>query len=143
MFREGASDSAPKVAGALELIDFARSAETHALDGLTLPSIGDDGVGHKAVYWGERVAPARPRSVYSKRPDGTWRRYVAEGWLTSAGGGFLDRVRQGEAGHHALHQVVRGAVRRRRQRKEVNITRDGGAASVPSPRTSLVGGVRR
>ena len=143
LFREGASDSAPEVAGALDLVDFARSAETHALDGLTLPAIGDDGVGHKAAYWGERVAPARPRSVYSKRSDGTWRRYVAECWLTSAGGGFLDRVRQGEAGHHALRQVVCGAVRRRRQRKEVNIIRDGGAASVPSPRTSLTGGVRR
>lgn len=87
LFREGASDSAPVVAGALDLIDFARSAETHALDGLTLPAIGDDGVGHKAVYWGERVAPARPRSVYSKRSDSTWRRYDAECWLTSAGGG--------------------------------------------------------
>lgn len=87
LFREGASDSAPEVAGALDLVDFARSAETHALDGLTLPAIGDDGVGHKAVYWGERVAPARPRSVYSKLSDGTWRRYVAECWLTSAGGG--------------------------------------------------------
>lgn len=86
LFREGASDSAPVVAGALDLVDFARSAETHALDGLTLPAIGDDGIGHKAVYWGERVAPTKPRSVYSKRSDGTWRRYVAECWLTSAGG---------------------------------------------------------
>lgn len=93
LFREGASDSAPEVAGALDLVDFARSAETHALDGLTLPAIGDDGVGHKAVYWGERVAPARPRSVYSKRSDGTWRRYFAECWLTSAGGSSTESVK--------------------------------------------------
>lgn len=93
LFREGASDSAPEVAGALDLVDFARSAETHALDGLTLPAIGDDGVGHKAVYWGERVAPARPRSVYSKLSDGTWRRYVAECWLTSAGGSSTESVK--------------------------------------------------
>ena len=142
MFREGASDSAPEVAGALDLVDFARSAETHALDGLTLPAIGDDGVGHKAAYWGERVAPVKPSGVYAKQPDGTWRRYVAECWLTSAGG-VLDRINQGEKGHHALYQMVRGAVRRRHELKEVNIIRDGGAASVPSPCASLLGGARR
>ena len=87
MFRDGASDNALEVVGALDLVDFGRSAEAHALDGLMLPAIGDDGVGHKAVYRGELVAPARPSSVYSKQQDGTWRRYVAECWLTSAGGG--------------------------------------------------------
>ena len=142
LFRADASDSAPEIAGALDLVDFGMSAEAHTLDGLMLPAIGDDGFGHKAVYRGELVAPAKPRSVYSKQQDGTWRRYVAECWLTSAGG-FLDRIYQGEAGHHALRQVVFGAVRRRRQRKEVNIIRDGGAASVPSLRTSLTGGARR
>ena len=120
------------------------NAEEHALDGLALPAIGDDGIAHKAVYWGERVAPAKPRSVYAKQQDGTWRHFIAECWLTSAaGGGFLDSVYQGEAGYHALRQVVPGAVRRRRELKEVNIIRDGGAASVPSPRASLTGGVRR
>lgn len=63
------------------------NAEEHALDGLALPAKGDDGIAHKAVYWGERVAPAKPRSVYSKQQDGTWRRFIAECWLTSAAGG--------------------------------------------------------
>lgn len=87
LFRADASDSAPEIAGALDLVDFGMSAEAHTLDGLMLPAIGDDGFGHKAVYRGELVAPAKPRSVYSKQQDGTWRRYVAECWLTSAGGG--------------------------------------------------------
>lgn len=87
VFRADASDSAPVIAGALDLVDFGMNAEEHALDGLALPAIGDDGIAHKAVYWGERVAPAKPRSVYSKQQDGTWRRFIAECWLTSAAGG--------------------------------------------------------
>ena len=142
IFRDGATDSAAEVADALGLIDFSSSVETHIIDGITLPAICDDGLGHKAVYWGERVAPAKPAGVYAKQPDGTWRRYVAECWLTTAGG-FLDRINQGETGHHALYQVVRGSVGRRHEFKEINIIRDGGAPSVPRTRMSLAGGVRR
>ena len=142
-YRRAASDGAAEVIDALSLMDFSRGVEAHVMDGLSLPAIGDDGAGHKAVYWGERVAPVKPSGVYAKQQDGTWRRYVAECWLTSAGGGFLDSVYQGETGHNSLCQVVRGAIRWRHERKEVNIIRDGGAASVPSPRASLTGGARR
>ena len=86
VFRDGATDSAAEVADALGLTDFSGGVETHVIDGITLPAIGDDGLGHKAVYWGELVAPAKPISVFSKQSDGTWRRYVAECWMTSAGG---------------------------------------------------------
>lgn len=81
-----ASDSASEVIDALSLPDFSRGVEAHVIDGLSLPALGDDGAGHKAVYWGERVAPVKPSGVYAKQPDGTWRRYVAECWLTSAAG---------------------------------------------------------
>lgn len=143
VYRDGPSDSAREVADALELYDFSKSVESHVVDGLELPGIGDDGAGHKAVYWGESVAPTRPRGVYAKQPNGTWRRYVAECWLTAARGGVLNRLRQCEAGYGTLHQVVRGASRRHHEFKGIGIYRDGGAASAPSPRMSLAGGVRR
>lgn len=142
IFRDSATDSAAEVADALGLTDFSGSAETHAIEGITLPAIGDDGLGHKTVYWGERVAPAKPTGVYSKQPDGTWRRYVAECWLTTAGG-VLYRIYQGEAGHHSLYQVALRRFGRRHEFKEINIIRDGGAPSVPRTRMSLAGGVRR
>ena len=86
VYRGDASDSASEVIDALSLPDFSRGVEAHVIDGLSLPALGDDGAGHKAVYWGERVAPVKPSGVYAKQPDGTWRRYVAECWLTSAAG---------------------------------------------------------
>ena len=84
VYRTAASDSAPEAAGALELPDYGKGHESHSLGGITLPAIGDDGCAHKAVYWGERVAPAKPEDVYRKTSDGTWRRYVPICWLTSA-----------------------------------------------------------
>lgn len=85
VYRTAASDGAPEVPGALELPDYSKGRESHSLGGITLPAIGDDGRAHKAVYWGERVAPAKPEDVYRKTSDGTWRRYVPMCWLTSAG----------------------------------------------------------
>ena len=37
------SDSAPEVAGALELPDYGKGRESHSLGGIALPAIGDDG----------------------------------------------------------------------------------------------------
>lgn len=76
VYRTAASDGAPEVAGALELPDYGKGRESHSLGGIALPAIVDDGRAHKAVYWGERVAPAKPEDVYRKTSDGTWRRYV-------------------------------------------------------------------
>ncbi len=39
-------------------------------------AIGDDGQGHKALYWGESVTPVKPGEVFAKLADDTWRRYV-------------------------------------------------------------------
>ena len=69
-----------------ELPDFSLSTEKHRLDGLALAAIGDDGQGHKALYWGESVTPVKPGEVFAKLADDTWRRYVPECWLTSANG---------------------------------------------------------
>lgn len=137
-------DDAATVEGALELPDFTGLAESHSLDGIELPAIGDNGAGHMAVYYGERISLAAPADAYRKMEDGTWRHIVCDAYLTDkAGGGIVPAELQDGPGHHALHQVALRRFGRRRQRKEVNIIRDGGAASVPSPRASLVGGARR
>ena len=136
-------DGASPVEGALELPDFSDVAESHNLDGIELPAIGDNGAGHMAVFYGERISLAVPAGVYRKMGDGTWRRIVCDAYLTDKAGGFVPAKHQDGAGHHALHQVALRGFGRRRQREEIDISRDGGAASVPSPRTSLTGGVRR
>lgn len=136
-------DDAATVEGALELPDFTGLAESHSLDGIELPAIGDNGTGHMAVYYGERISLAAPADAYRKMEDGTWRHIVCDAYLTDKAGGVVPAEHQDGAGHHALHQVALRRFGRRRQRKEVNIIRDGGADSVPSPRASLSGGARR
>ena len=96
-----------------------------------------------AVYYGERISLAAPADAYRKMEDGTWRHIVCDAYLTDKAGGVVPAEHQDGAGHHALHQVALRRFGRRRQRKEVNIIRDGGADSVPSPRASLSGGARR
>ena len=76
----------PDARPSFELPDFSLSTEKHRLDGLALAAIGDDGQGHKALYWGESVTPVKPGEVFAKLADDTWRRYVPECWLTSANG---------------------------------------------------------
>ena len=76
----------PDARSSFELPDFSLSTEKHRLDGLALAAIGDDGQGHKALYWGESVTPVKPGEVFATIADDTWRRYVPECWLTSANG---------------------------------------------------------
>lgn len=76
----------PDARSSFELPDFSLSTEKHRLDGLALAAIGDDGQGHKALYWGESVTPVKPGEVFAMIADETWRRYVPECWLTSASG---------------------------------------------------------
>lgn len=82
-------DGASPVEGALELPDFSGVTESHSLDGIELPAIGDNGAGHMAVYYGERISLAAPTDVYRKMGDGTWRHIVCDAYLTdkAAGGG--------------------------------------------------------
>lgn len=64
--------------------DFGLSEERHALDGIALPAIGDDGPAHKALYLGESVTLARPEGrVYARMEDGTWAGFRAVAWLAS------------------------------------------------------------
>lgn len=55
-------------------------------------------------------------------------------------GGDASLDNQDGTRHDGLCQVGVCGVGRRRQCKEINISWDGGAASVPSPRASLSGG---
>ena len=80
-------DGASPVEGALELPDFSDLAESHRLDGIGLPAIGDNGAGHMAAYYGERISFAAPASVYRKMGDGTWRHIVCDAYLTDKAGG--------------------------------------------------------
>ena len=80
-------DGASPVEGALELPDFSDVAESHNLDGIELPAIGDNGAGHMAVFYGERISLAVPAGVYRKMGDGTWRRIVCDAYLTDKAGG--------------------------------------------------------
>lgn len=87
MYRTEPNWYKPDARSSFELPDFSLFAEKHRLDGLALAAIGDDGQGHKALYWGESLTPTKPGAVFARLADGTWRRYVAECWLTSAAGG--------------------------------------------------------
>lgn len=58
-------------------------------------------------------------------------------------GGDASFDNQDETRHDGLCYAGVCGVGRRCQRKEINISRDGGAASVPSPRAALSGGARR
>lgn len=80
-------DDAATVEGALELPDFTALAESHSLDGIELPAIGDNGAGHMAVYYGERISLAVPTGAYRKMEDGTWRHIVCDAYLTDTAGG--------------------------------------------------------
>lgn len=82
VYRTAPSDSAPVYSRALMLPTFA-NVDKHALDGVTLPAIGDDGEGHRAMYHGESCTLAVPAPAYEKTADGTWRTLKAEAWLTS------------------------------------------------------------
>ena len=55
----------PDARSSFELPDFSLSTEKHRLDGLALAAIGDDGQGHKALYWGESVTPVKPGEVFA------------------------------------------------------------------------------
>lgn len=46
-------ESTAPLAESWTLPDFGLSDERHALDGIDLPAIGDDGLAHKALYLGE------------------------------------------------------------------------------------------
>lgn len=81
--RTSPSSTAP-MAEAWGLPDFGLSDEAHALDGLSLPAIGDDGPAHKALYLGESVALSRPSDkVFAHMDDGTWAGFRAVAWLAS------------------------------------------------------------
>ena len=80
-------DGASPVEGALELPDFSDLEESHSLDGIELLAIGDNGAGHMAAYYGERVSLAAPADVYRKMADGTWRHIVCDAYLTDRAGG--------------------------------------------------------
>lgn len=82
VYRTAPSDTAPVYSRALMLPTFA-NVDKHALDGVTLPAIGDDGEGHRAMYHGESCTLAVPAPAYEKTADGTWRTLKAEAWLTS------------------------------------------------------------
>lgn len=87
VFRKKPSDRAEVIDGALGLVDFTGRNEKHRLDNIDLPAIGDDGVGHMAVYYGERISLATPTDVYRKMGDGTWRHIVCDAYLTDKAGG--------------------------------------------------------
>ena len=80
-------DDAATAQGALELPDFTGLAESHSLDGIELPAIGDNGAGHMAVYYGERISLTAPADAYRKMEDGTWRHIVCDAYLTDKAGG--------------------------------------------------------
>ena len=80
-------DGASPVGGALELPDFTGLSEYHTFDGIELPAIGDNGAGHMATYYGERVSLAAPAGAYRKMGDGTWRHIVCDAYLTDKAGG--------------------------------------------------------
>ena len=104
----------PDARSSFELPDFSQSPEKHRLDGLALAAIGDDGQGHKALYWGERHAGETRRGVcHDRRRDMA---QIRPGMLDDLG----RRHREGFLGHrqarrHALHQVDRGEGRGRRE----------------------------
>lgn len=77
-------ESTAPLAESWSLPDFGLSDEKHALDGIRLPRIGDDGPAHKALYLGESVTLARPMGrVYARMEDGTWAGFRAVAWLAS------------------------------------------------------------
>ena len=143
VFRKKPSDRAEVIDGALGLVDFTGRNEKHRLDKIDLPAIGDDGVAHAAFYRGESVTLAGSADVFTKLEDGTWRRLVFKGYMSDKAGGVASHDNQDGTRHDRICRMGVCGVGRRRQRKEVNIIRDGGAASVSSPRASLVGGARR
>ena len=144
VFRKEPSDKAEVVEDALGLIDFTGRIEKHRLDKIDLPAIGDDGTAHAAFYRGESVTLAGSADVFTKREDGTWRRLVFKGYMPDkAGGGVASLDNQDGTRRDRVRHVGVCGIGRRRQREEIDISRDGGAASVPSPRASLTGGVRK
>lgn len=143
VYRRKPSDTADAVDGALGLPDFTGFAERHRLDKIDLPAIGDGGVGHTAFYRGESVTLAGYEDVFAKREDGTWRRLVFKGYMPDRAGGDASHDNQDGTRHDRLRPVGVCGIGRRRHGKELTTTRDGGAASFPSPRMSLTGGVRR
>ena len=86
-YKSQPKDGAASISGALGLPDFSGDIESHALDGIDLPAIGDNGVGHMAVYYGERISLATPTDAYRKMGDGTWRHIVCDAYLTDRAGG--------------------------------------------------------
>lgn len=143
VYRRKPSDGADAVDGALGLPDFTGLAERHRLDKIDLPAIGDGGVGHTAFYRGESVTLAGYEDVFAKREDGTWRRLVFKGYMPDRAGGDASLDNQDGTRHDRLRPVGVCGVGRRRHGKELTTARDGGAASFPSPRMSLTGGLRR
>lgn len=87
VFRKKPSDRAEVIDGALGLVDFTGRNEKHRLDKIDLPAIGDNGAGHMAVYYGERISLAAPADAYRKMEDGTWRHIVCDAYLTDKAGG--------------------------------------------------------
>ena len=80
-------DGAAPIEDALELPVFTGLDEHHSLDGIELPTIGDNGAGHMAAYFGERISLTVPAGVYYKMGDGTWRHIVCDAYLTDKAGG--------------------------------------------------------
>ena len=81
-------ESTAPLAESWSLPDFGLSDERHALDGIGLPAIGDDGPAHKALYLGESVTLAKPMGrVYARMEDGTWAGFRAVAWLASQDSG--------------------------------------------------------
>lgn len=143
VFRKKPSDRAEVIDGALGLVDFTGRNEKHRLDNIDLPAIGDDGVAHAAFYRGESVTLAGSADVFTKLEDGTWRRLVFKGYMSDKAGGVASHDNQDGTRHDRICRMGVCGVGRRRHGKEVTTNRDGGAASVPRPRMSLVGGARR
>ena len=143
VFRKKPSDRAEVIDGALGLVDFTGRNEKHRLDNIDLPAIGDDGVAHAAFYRGESVTLAGSADVFTKLEDGTWRRLVFKGYMSDKAGGVASHDNQDGTRHDRICRMGVCGVGRRRHGKEVTTNRDGGAASVPSPRMSLAGGARR
>ena len=143
VFRKKPSDRAEVVDGALGLVEFTGRNEKHRLDNIELPAIGDDGVAHAAFYRGESVTLAGSSDVFTKLEDGTWRRLVFQGYMPDKAGGVASLDNQNGTRHDRLRHVGVCGIGRRRQHKEIDFSRDGGAASVPSPRASLSGGALR
>ena len=93
-YKSQPKDGAASILGALGLPDFSGDIESHALDGIELPAIGDNGAGHMAVYYGERISLATPTDAYRKMGDGTWRHIVCDAYLTDrAGGSSLQNIK--------------------------------------------------